>query len=359
MLQASQNMNMVVSEYLWGIIQGAETSSQNTYRSEDLKYIRKRKDGRWEYRRTIENKRVSAYASTLKQIIQLKKHLESNQVLIEYKVRPSAVTVIDYVTNWLQTYKLNNVSKSSQNMYLSALSKLQELTQPINKVKTTDLQKVVNKIEQPSIRKYTVFLLKQAFKLATIEEVVQKNVAEYVEVGKIEEEKGRSLTLAEQRILLANLHKYKIGKLILFYLLTGCRPGEGVKIKKSDINFEKNVIEVKGTKTKNAKRFVLISEKLKLLLQEEYNNIFCYSYDYMQKQFAKITAELSIENAPPHSLRHTFSTNLYYLGVPDKERQAQLGHASIVMTNDIYTHLDPTITKNDILELYGEWYPYK
>ena len=79
----------------------------------------------------------------------------------------------------------------------------------------------------------------------------------------------------------------------------------------------------------------------------------------MQKQFAKITAELNIENAPPHSLRHTFSTNLYYLGVPDKERQAQLGHASIVITNDIYTHLDPTITKNDILELYGEWYPYK
>jgi len=48
---------------------------------------------------------------------------------------------------------------------------------------------------------------------------------------------------------------------------------------------------------------------------------------------------------------------LYYLGVPDKLRQAQLGHASIVMTNDIYTHLDPTITREDILQLYGDWYP--
>ena len=352
-------MNMVVSEYLWGIIQGAESSSQNNYRSEDLKYIRKRKDGRWEYRRTIEDKRVSAYASTLRQIIQIKKHLESNHTAIEYKVKKTTISVIDYVSNWLETYKLPNVSKSSRDMYLLALSKLQDLTQPINTVKTTDLQKIVNKIQQPSVKKYAVFLLKQAFKLATIEEVVEKNVAEYVEVGKIEEEKGRSLTLSEQKLLLSNLHKYKIGKLILFYLLTGCRPGEGVKIKKEHINFEKNVIEVKGTKTKSSQRYVLISEKLKLLLASEFENIFCVSYDYMQKQFTKIMKALGIKNAPPHSLRHTYSTNLYYLGVPDKERQSQLGHASIVMTNDIYTHLDPTITKQDILELYDDWYPYK
>ena len=56
-------------------------------------------------------------------------------------------------------------------------------------------------------------------------------------------------------------------------------------------------------------------------------------------------------------LRHTFATNLFYLGVPDKERQSYMGHASSVLTNDIYTDFDPNITKKDILNLYINLYP--
>ena len=43
--------------------------------------------------------------------------------------------------------------------------------------------------------------------------------------------------------------------------------------------------------------------------------------------------------------------------MPDKQRQEYLGHSSIAITNDIYTHLDPTITKEDILNLYIDLYP--
>ena len=39
-------------------------------------------------------------------------------------------------------------------------------------------------------------------------------------------------------------------------------------------------------------------------------------------------------------------------------RQAYLGHASIKTTNDIYTHLDPTITREDIIKLYEDLYPF-
>lgn len=54
-------------------------------------------------------------------------------------------------------------------------------------------------------------------------------------------------------------------------------------------------------------------------------------------------------NKKLHDLRHTFSSNLFYLEVPDKKRQYLLGHSSIAITNDIYTHLDPNIKKQDIL----------
>lgn len=56
-------------------------------------------------------------------------------------------------------------------------------------------------------------------------------------------------------------------------------------------------------------------------------------------------------------LRHTFSTNLYYLGADDNTRKQYLGHSSIMVTNDIYTHLNPTIKKSDILDIYKDLYP--
>lgn len=58
-----------------------------------------------------------------------------------------------------------------------------------------------------------------------------------------------------------------------------------------------------------------------------------------------------------YMLRHTYATNLYYLGVPDKERQVYMGHYSSALTNDIYTTFDPSIKKSDIVKLYNNLYP--
>jgi integrase len=42
----------------------------------------------------------------------------------------------------------------------------------------------------------------------------------------------------------------------------------------------------------------------------------------------------------PHMLRHTYATNLYYAGVDLRTAQYLLGHSSIQMTAQVYTHLD-------------------
>jgi len=58
-----------------------------------------------------------------------------------------------------------------------------------------------------------------------------------------------------------------------------------------------------------------------------------------------------------HSLRHTFCSNLYYLGAPDKFRQHAMGHKDSRMTSDRYTTYDPNITKQEVLDIYGNLYP--
>lgn len=347
-----------IASFLNGLINGSESSS-TSIRSDEVKNVRKRKDGRWEYRASTESGRISFYAHTLRQIVEKIKKLKLDQpkqvLQVSYKIKKPSV--IEYAWSWFKNYKEPFVSRSSQDMYKSCFKYLEKLTMPIDEAKTLDLQMVINSIAKPRIKDYSVLLIKQVFRKALSEDLIRKDVSQFIEKGKTIENKGRSLTLDEQKLVLNNLERSRIGKLILFYLLTGCRRSEAALIQKKDINFNKNVIEVKGTKTKSSQRYVLISEKLKLLLQENFDEMFAITSNNISKLFKKFTNLLGLSDITVHSLRHTYSTNLYYLGVPDKLRQAQLGHASIVMTNDIYTHLDPTITREDIVQLYGDWYP--
>ena len=52
----------------------------------------------------------------------------------------------------------------------------------------------------------------------------------------------------------------------------------------------------------------------------------------------------------PHMLRHTYATTLYHAGVDLRTAQRLLGHATIEMTANIYTHLEAS----DNLDVAGQ-----
>ena len=56
-----------------------------------------------------------------------------------------------------------------------------------------------------------------------------------------------------------------------------------------------------------------------------------------------------IEGLTSHIFRHNFASMLYQIGVSPKEAQYLLGHSSINVTMDIYTHID--IKKLQVTEL--------
>ena len=53
-----------------------------------------------------------------------------------------------------------------------------------------------------------------------------------------------------------------------------------------------------------------------------------------------ICADLGIEGISIHSLRHTFATRCAEAGVPPKVVQQWLGHSTLEMTMNVYTHVN-------------------
>jgi integrase len=53
----------------------------------------------------------------------------------------------------------------------------------------------------------------------------------------------------------------------------------------------------------------------------------------------------NLPHIPLHGLRHTHATLLLQLGESPKVVQERLGHSSIAITMDIYSHVNPTMQR--------------
>lgn len=60
------------------------------------------------------------------------------------------------------------------------------------------------------------------------------------------------------------------------------------------------------------------------------------------------TEPFVLEDFHPHTLRHTFATRCFELGIDAKTVQTYLGHSSIKMTLDLYTHVMPNKLHDDM-----------
>lgn len=154
---------------------------------------------------------------------------------------------------------------------------------------------------------------------------------------------------------------------------SGIRGGEALALTWNDIDFESGTLTINKTlsqtrkgydvlppKTKSSNRVISIDDKTCRMLkrwqlrQKEFffqantinkNIIFSdYKGNYSQRQAlyqrsSRLSSFVGLPNIGTHGWRHTHASMLYEAGVPMKETQERLGHASLEMTNSIYTHL--------------------
>lgn len=164
---------------------------------------------------------------------------------------------------------------------------------------------------------------------------------------------------------------------------TGIRGGEALALTWNDVDFTNRLLTINKTlsqtrkgysvqppKTKSSNRVISIDyktckqlQKWKLRQKELFlqnriknNNIVFSDYEsnYSNRQSlyqrsTRLSKAVGLPNIGTHGWRHTHASMLYEAGIPMKEAQERLGHASLEMTNSIYTHLSDK-QKNETAE---------
>ncbi len=321
-----------------------------------MQNIRKRKDGRYEWRKQFNLTKYTLIDKNKKTLEKKVRELLKNT----FKVTPkeqNKKTFIDIAWDWWKLYKQKLSSSKNYEYYLKARFDIPIFKQNIDKITYEQLENFLTSIKEHRVQDYCYMIIKGVYKEALKREKIKKDISTYLTKPQNKQNIGEWFNIDEQKLILENLDKSKMGNEILFYLMTGCRRNEAINVKIKNINFNRNSIFIDGTKSKSAKRYVPISQKYASILKDNFDKMFKNNKSWYSEQFQKFLQLPGIQNKKLHDLRHTFNTNLYYLGVNDKQRQYYMGHSSIVMTNDIYTHLDPNVTKDDILNLYKDLYP--
>ena len=292
---------------------------------------------------TVNGKRYEVYGKTQKEIDDkyFHKRLElENQSELKFR---------ELCERWL-SIKENNIEPKNYRMYESDiehhLSSI--LDKSVTMITFDDCQEIVSSLSgysEYSIRKKTM-MLKSILGLAVKSGILQTNPAEFVIKPSGNTSKRRSLECEEKYNIICGIKQHPHGLYFELMLYCGLRPYECSYIQGKDI--EDSLLHVRGTKTKNADRYVLIPNGLCFpdLADDEY--LFPNLTEKKRQRWWKALKRLCEipEDITPYCLRHTYCTDLERLGIPLNIARQMMGHSDIRLTSEIYTHTSKIFLKN-------------
>jgi integrase len=252
-------------------------------------------------------------------------------------------------------------------------------------------EKPVNKgLSEKTIRNIHL-VLRKALQVAYLDDMIPRNPAADGRVTLPEAPKKKEIrvfTPDEQKAIERACKGERWGMIIILDLYTGMRQGEILALTWADIDFQKRTITINKQLsrlknfdpgipgktilavqpyTKNSNdRVISISPAIVDMLEEykaaedankakwadayEDNNlVFCREDGHFvepktfQEYFKKKLADAGVADGNVHALRHTFATRALEAGIPVKVVSQILGHSSIQITLDTYSHVLPEL----------------
>ena len=373
------------------------------------KGITQRKDGRYMGRFMYHGETYTVYDTNLRAV---KKKLDNLKYEVEHNMyeSPSKITVDKWFNEWIEVYKKPTVRITSIKNYKYGYSLISPYIgkKYIVDIRANDLQKAFNSLvtdgyadgTMHTVRTIVTGMFRQAFR----SKIIKENPVVYCGFPKGKKAIRRyALTKEEQEVFLEYAKKYteSMYNFFLLALCTGMRGGELKGLRWQDIDFKNKIIHVTGTlvetpgkifyrgepKTPTSYRDIplieIASEALKDERKRQLENkmrfgkewkpiegledlvfltrtgkprYYCHVSQEKNIILAKMDkAGYTIENFSLHSLRHTFATRAIENGMNPQTLKAILGHSTLSMTMDLYSHVLPD-KKQEEMQLIAQMF---
>lgn len=364
--------------------------------------LTQRKDGLYQGRyKDRFGKQKTIYNSNLSEIRkELTIAIANNQLFTNVR---DDITLDSWFERWVDVYKKKSVRPNTLREYTHIYNKNISPflgNRNINSLIKSDIQFLIDKASDNNYKyerqsKIKV-ILTDMFSRAIEDELMIKNPAKGVKLRADKEVNAFALTINQQVEFFEACKGTFYDNMYNVAVNTGLRPGELFALTLEDIHMDEGYIDVNKTlvyqkylddagktfhveppKTKQSYRHVPINSvcrnylikqfELKKIVstrrpkeQNEYLfvtrfntpiNSVIYS-DSIRSIVRKINDTRSFGDEFPffsgHTFRHTFATRCFEVGVQPKVVQAYLGHATLKMTMDLYTHVTEEKASDDI-----------
>lgn len=361
-----------------------------------------RADGRYMGRFAYQGERYTFYGKNAKT---LAKKIQEKRYELEhgFYCKETDITVENWFKDWIRDYKMNSVKAGtieSYQQYFESYIRPELGKRRLSSVRPEHIQRLLNGL----LEKYSVatvslsyIILSGMYKQAFRNRLIAVNPMQLVEAPKKKQKKKkiRVLSIEEHKLFLRYARESPYYNLYIVALNTGMRLGELRGLMWNDIDFEKRLIHVQRTmryfhgtgtvldspKTESSVRDIPMldevyrilkshkreQKRMRLLLGDKWTMDFpdlvftnpwgkhisdtAINMDMKKIEKRICEAGVSFEHIYPHVLRHTFATRGLENGIPPKVMQELLGHTSITMTLDIYSHVLPDTKAKEIQKI--------
>lgn len=196
-----------------------------------------------------------------------------------------------------------------------------------------------------------VSLLKQMFRYALAEKIIESNPTELLKINiEDDDEHGVPFTDADLKILWKHKNDETVeGILLMCYC--GYRIGELYVV---NVDMKRKCFEG-GLKTRTSReRIVPIHSSILPIVNrriKEYGSLMDVKDGTFRKRMYQKLEELGIEKHTPHDCRHTFSRLCEQYEVKENDRKRLLGHKFDDITNSVYGHRELEELRTEIEKL--------
>jgi len=346
--------------------------------------IRKRTDGRWEARISVNGRQRSVYGKTRDEV---SRKLRSVQQAVDHglPLHNERTTVAGFLQQWLETAVRVSVRPSTLKSYtghinfhiVPAIGSV-----PLVKLQPQHVQRMINTLLESGLSPSTVLrvraTLRRSLNQAMKWGMVSRNVATLVTPPKVERFRVEPLTAEEALAILQVVKPHRLEALYSLLLGSGLRLGEALGLRWEDVDLEQGQLTVRfalqridGThqlaapKSRSSRRtvalpqFVLHALRRHRERQELERHLWTQTNELglvfttlagrpldgpaANSTFKRLLKSADLRPLRLHDLRHGYASLLLAKGVHARVVMELLGHSQISLTLDTYSHVIPAL----------------